>query len=394
MKKLTDVEYEALKKALHHAHDKIWKIIFSMPEAMREYIQVCLLPKMPGIVLDLDHLELDNTSYVSQRLDALYSDLVYLTTIIDQNGTRKPVKIALLLEHKSEMPSSLRMRLQLLEYLSALKSKHYDEKTDSTLFVIPNIFNQFQKDWTLAPFRSLYPDLSPEATRFTPEFDVITTNLADLPPELILSLEQYGTLRAGLLAMKHAHNKRFLKTYFAEIFVFLERDPEKTALRNQLLTYLIGASRLTHRELDELLKAALYKPYYKNLKSESMEIAEGFIEMAARQTEERVRKEEQKKRQEERQEEQLKWQVAAQLKTRSIVMRLWHKKIAADVIVLATELSLADVEKLIKGFEIARVYWTSHDKRFSKKKIAELAGITLDETTVLINVLKKNSFGV
>ncbi|MEY4936357.1 MAG: hypothetical protein RIS64_2716, partial [Bacteroidota bacterium] len=28
---LTQVQYEALKKKLHHAHDKIWKIIFSSP---------------------------------------------------------------------------------------------------------------------------------------------------------------------------------------------------------------------------------------------------------------------------------------------------------------------------------------------------------------------------
>jgi hypothetical protein len=28
---LTQAQYEALKKKLHHAHDKIWKIIFSSP---------------------------------------------------------------------------------------------------------------------------------------------------------------------------------------------------------------------------------------------------------------------------------------------------------------------------------------------------------------------------
>jgi hypothetical protein len=71
-----------------------------------------------------------------------------------------------------------------------------------------------------------------------------------------------------VLAMKHAHNKRFLKQYFPEIFVFLERHPEKTALRNQLLTYLIGGSNLTREELNDLLQAVLYKPYYENLKSE------------------------------------------------------------------------------------------------------------------------------
>jgi hypothetical protein len=163
--------------------------------------------------------------------------------------------------------------------------------------------------------------------------------------------------------------------------LFLERHPEKTALRNQLLTYLIGGSNLTREELNDLLQAVLYKPYYENLKLKSMEISEGFIAVAARETEERVRKEE-------RNATEKKLQAERQLTKRSLMMRLWHKKVATEVIADATELPLADVEKLVKGFEAAQTYLLSADKKVSNKKVIELTGLTADEAAVLIKVLK------
>ena len=116
---LTQEQYEALKKKLQHDHDKIWKIIFSSLPAVREYLEKVILPQLPNVSLDLDHLVLDNTSYVNQRLEPFYSDLVYRTTMTDQNGTKKPIQIALLLEHKSQMPSQLQNRYRSLRPLRA-----------------------------------------------------------------------------------------------------------------------------------------------------------------------------------------------------------------------------------------------------------------------------------
>jgi hypothetical protein len=68
----------------------------------------------------------------------------------------------------------------------------------------------------------------------------------------------------------------------------LERHPEKTYLRNQLVTYLIGSSELTRGELESLISSILSPP----LKKEVMFQGESFWAVAARETEERVRKEE------------------------------------------------------------------------------------------------------
>jgi Putative transposase, YhgA-like len=96
------------------------KCFFMLLPVIREYLEKVILPQLPGVSFDLDHLILDNTSYITPKLQPFYSDLVYLTTMTDANGTKKPIKIALLLEHKSAMPSPLQLRLQLLEYFKSL----------------------------------------------------------------------------------------------------------------------------------------------------------------------------------------------------------------------------------------------------------------------------------
>jgi hypothetical protein len=44
----------------------------------------------------LFNLNGQNTRYVNQRLEPFYSDLVYRTTMTDQNGTKKPSALSLI----------------------------------------------------------------------------------------------------------------------------------------------------------------------------------------------------------------------------------------------------------------------------------------------------------
>jgi hypothetical protein len=374
---LTQEQYETLKKKLHHAHDKIWKIIFSSLPAVREYLEKVILPQLPNVSLDLDHLVLDNTSYVNQRLEPFYSDLVYRTTMTDQNGTKKPIQIALLLEHKSQMPSQLQIRLQLLEYIVALKTRNYDEKRDETVFVLPNVFNQFDKDWELKPFRSLYVDLSPFMADFIPEFGVLLTNLPNFSAQTIAAFEKYGELRAGMIAMKEVRNKRFLLENFEDIFVFLERHPEKTALRNQLVTYVLGKSNLSKEELEDLI-THIFSP---TLKEEVMTLGTGFIAVAAQE----ARKEEREKARIEAEKARF---ISIQLEKRSLMMRLWKKGVAVEFIAEVIELELNAVTKLIQGFHDAKIYLEG-TKRVSNKKLLQLTHLTEEELVVLLKVLKE-----
>jgi hypothetical protein len=374
---LSDALYAELKEKLHHAHDKFWKMLFMLLPVIREYLEKVILPQLPGVSFDLENLVLDNTSYVTPKLQPFYSDLVYLTTMTDENGTKKPIKIALLLEHKSAMPSPLQLRLQLLEYIVAIQHRNYDEKSDSTLMVLPNVFNQFDKNWKMDSFRSLFPDLSPSMAEFIPEHRVLMTNLPDFSSEKIDAFEKYGELRAGMLAMKHVKNKKFLLEHFEEIFVFLERHPEREALRSQMVVYLLSASDLKAQELEALLKS-IFSPI---LQKEVQMYGTGFIAVAARETEERVRKEE-------RQAAEKAKLAALQLKTRTLMIRSWKAGLPIAVIEMITEVKREEVEKLIAAFEKGKTYFESKE-RISTSKMMEVSGLAEDEVTVLIKILKE-----
>jgi hypothetical protein len=382
--KLTDAMYAFLKEKLHHAHDKFWKMLFMLLPVIREYLEKVILPQLPGVSFDLDNLILDNTSYVTPKLQPFYSDLVYLTTMTDANGTQSPVKIALLLEHKSAMPSQLQLRLQLLEYIVAIQHRNYDEKSDSTLMVIPNVFNQFDKNWEMDSFRSLFKDLSPQMKRFIPDFEILMTNLPNFSPEKMDAFDKYGELRAGMMAMKHVKNKKFLLEHFEEIFVFLERHPEREALRSQMVVYLLSASDLKAQELEELLKT-IFSPI---LQKEVQMYGTGFIAATARETEERVRKEERIEAEKAKLVAEKAKVAAVQLKTRTLMMRSWKKRATVEFIADITEMPKEEVEKLIAAFEKGKTYFESKE-RVSVKKMMDVSGLAEDEVSVLLKILKE-----
>ena len=247
---LTNAEYQSLKKKLHQAHDKLIKLTLQEEGAMKELSEKIIMPLLKGAKIDLDSLVLDTTTYIRQNLQAFYSDIVYQAILTDENkDAPEPVNIALLIEHKSDMPTQLAMRLQSMDYVNAIMKRHYDKNKDTTIPVIPIVFNQFNKDWEAKPFRSLFPKLSDKVTRLIPDFDILVINLSSMSDDILESLDKYGTLKASLLAMKNVRNKRFLKKHIEDIFVFLQKHPDKTDLRDQLITYLLGQSDLSAKDL-------------------------------------------------------------------------------------------------------------------------------------------------
>jgi hypothetical protein len=230
-------------------------------------------------------------------------------------------------------------------------------------------------------------NLSPFMKDFIPEFGALVTNLQNFSDETIAAFEKHGELRAGMIAMKEVRNKRFLLENFEDIFVFLQRHPNKTALRNQLVTYVLGMSSLSKDELEELI-INIFSPA---LKEEVMTQGTGFIAVAAQEAAEITRKEEREKaRQETLIATQLATKKAEQLKTRSLMMHLWKKGVALDFIAEVLELEQAVVEKLIKGFNNAKTYMEElGQKRISNKKLLKLTHLTEEELAVLLKILKE-----
>ena len=402
---LTDEEYQLLKKKLHQAHDKLIKLTLQEVSAMRELSEKIITPLLKDTKIDLDSLKLDTTTYIRQNLHAFYSDIVYQATLINENkGKPESARVALLVEHKSDMPTQLAARLQALDYISAIMKRNYNKKTDTTIPVLAIIFNQFNKDWKAEPFRKLFPGLSSEVSKLIPEFDLLVINLSSLPDETLDSLDKYGTLRASLLAMKNVRNKRFLKKHFEEIFVFLQKHPDKTDLRDQLITYLLGQSDMSAKDLEELINN-IFSPV---LKQEIMISGKGFLAVAAREAAATVREEEQKKAEkaakkaklalaaaqkeieetkqeaEKTKQEAEKTKQEAILSKRLVVMQSWYRGIAIEWITDIAEMSHDEVSALILAFEKVKAQMDG-----DINELVALSGLTEQEVKTLLLLLKK-----
>jgi hypothetical protein len=157
----------------------------------------------------------------------------------------------------------------------------------------------------------------------------------------------------------------------------LERHPEREQMRNQLVTYLLGASDLSAQDLEGMLKN-IFSPI---LKKEVQMYGTGFIAAAARETEDRVRKEERIAAE--------KAKIAAlQLQKRTLMMHFWKKGIAPDLIVHACELPVEEGRKLILAFEKGKAYFEGKE-RISIPKMIEASGLVEDEVMALIRILKE-----
>jgi hypothetical protein len=388
---LTDAEYASLKKKLHQAHDKIIKVTLHETDAMRELMSKIIMPLLKGVKIDLDGLKLDTTTYLRRNLQAFFSDVVYLTTLIDEtNGIREAVKTAILVEHKSEMPSELLLRLQAGDYINAIMRKNYNKETDSTIPVLTIIFNQFDKEWTPQPLRSLFPQLSLVISRFIPEFDYLVINLSNLSDEIMDSLDKFGTLKAALLAMRYVRNKKFLKQHFEEIFLFLQQHPEKTELRDQLITYLLGQSDLSVEDLEDLLNN-IFSPV---LKQEVMVSGNGFIAVAARDAYNKAKIElrDQVKA-------EVKAEVEAEAKAKAEIVVLnaknmsvmygWHAGVSVDQVSKTVNLPSDKVKQLFKAFEEVKTYYFS-TKNNDMKALKKLSGLSDADLKSLLTLLQPN----
>ena len=366
----TDEEINDLKKKLHHAHDKIIKNALEDYEARREFTGKIIMPLLKDVNIDLDNLQLDTNSYTGPSLQAFYSDIVFLTSFIDETTAEKePAQVALLIEHKSDTPSQLLIRLQIEEYINAIMKRNYVKETDSTIQVIPIIFTQFAKGWAAKSFRSLFPKATHKTNRFIPEFDLLAINLADMPESVMASLNKYGVLKATLLAMKNVRNKEFLKSHFEDIFVFLQEHPDKVDLRKQLVAYIVGHSKFSPEEIQELIKN-IFSPV---LKQEVMEVEEGFIAIAYKEAKANA---------------EAKAEVALQFQRRLTVMLGWNSGTSLDMITNMASLTQNEVRRLITVFDKVKNYCNTTTD-IDRAKLRRLSGLSDEELKMLLELLQK-----
>jgi hypothetical protein len=168
----------------------------------------------------------------------------------------------------------------------------------------------------------------------------------------------------------------------------LHQHPEKTDLRDQLVTYLLGHSKFSAQELEELLLnifsptlkqevmntgngfiAAAYKEAYNEATEKLKKAAERKAEKVAQATKlliEKVRNDAEKARIDaekariDAEKARIDAEKARIFNTHATVMRSWYKGIATQEIVDIVALPESEVTTLIASFEVVKKAYASN----------------------------------
>jgi predicted transposase/invertase (TIGR01784 family) len=125
---------------VHNPHDHFFRDSFSRPEIVRNYLEE-YLPADLLLLLDLDHLTLQEGSFIDEELREHQSDLLYRARI-RQDG--RPVYLYFLFEHKS-FPDSL-VAVQLLRYLLRFWEEQVKHKKRLAA-ILPLVVYHGEKVW-------------------------------------------------------------------------------------------------------------------------------------------------------------------------------------------------------------------------------------------------------
>jgi predicted transposase/invertase (TIGR01784 family) len=174
-------------------HDEFFKEIFGDLDHARDLLRG-ILPSDLQEILDLDHLQRENSSFLTAQLAEDFADLVF--TCPTTGGT---ALVALLLEHKSWAPRH--PHLQLLTYMLGIWEQ--SEKSGNALPpVIPVVLYNGQGAWKVRDFIQSFPGLPDRLRPFLPEFRFLLLDLARKPLEPLRDRFHNRSVRLAIELMR------------------------------------------------------------------------------------------------------------------------------------------------------------------------------------------------
>lgn len=232
-----------MPKEIINPHDKFIKQLLSHKEVAIDFFKESL----PGSLvrnIDFETLTLLDTSFISRRLKASYSDLVWSVKMNDRHN----LKISMLLEHKSY--ADLNTAFQLLEYLASGYLKQRREKKKPEL-IIPILYYHGKHNWKFKSLDSFFEDYPDFLKSYLPAFLTEYVNLHDFSADEILKFHN-GLLSGALMIQKYFFYPERLNSHFMSILEKLHPYLYSNHI-DSIFVYL-GGSGLEDSTLEEAAK--------------------------------------------------------------------------------------------------------------------------------------------
>ena len=229
-------------------HDKFFRTSFSRLDVVRSFIEE-VLPKQYRDRINLDSLQLSNSSFIDEELSEHLADLVYHAEYAGE-----PAKISLLFEHKSYQEDF--PELQLLQYMNNAykeerRQKKKDKKQKKSTVVIPIVIHHGTSAWKKVSMRKQFGNPHEDLLKFLPEFDYLLFSLNDFEDEQIANFKNTFLSTTAML-LKHSWDEKdkllAIESFLIEKLRLLESSYENDFI-SAIFYYLHSTSNLTSNEI-------------------------------------------------------------------------------------------------------------------------------------------------
>ena len=286
---------------LTNPHDKFFKEIFGKPELAADFVRN-YLPSAIVNSLNLESLEVQKESFVDEKLEESFADLIYRVRL---RNSQETAFVRLLFEHKSSPDKWV--ALQILGYLLKFWERLKANKAKTLPLIFPVLFYHGEAKWNYSSsFSALFNqrDLTADAlAEWQPYAPTFSYYLCDLSALEDAEIRGQAVMRAAMLMMKNVHCLHEAP-HLLNVWQAFGKVAKQSAIQylRVMLKYASEANAtLTKDVVLHSIKQSFTKqgekvmaPFVEEFKQEGIEIGlqqglkQGVTEMALRQLEKRI----------------------------------------------------------------------------------------------------------
>ncbi|MDD3050920.1 MAG: Rpn family recombination-promoting nuclease/putative transposase [Candidatus Cloacimonetes bacterium] len=251
---MKETETKKPETKVQNPHDKFFKDTFSNPLVTRDFIENYLPAPILKIV-DLDELEIQDSSHVDEELSEVFSDMLFRTKINQREGY-----LYFLFEHKN-YPDRM-VALQLLTYMVRIWNRNVNKKIDTHIpMIIPMVVCHGETKWKISPmFSDLilnFDTLPEEVKQMIPNYRYQLYDLSQFSDE---DIKGNAELMIALSVARDIFKKsgeEFLETIFKAARALEELDEKETGLQyfETCMRYILSSGpKLTKEQFNTVVK--------------------------------------------------------------------------------------------------------------------------------------------
>jgi predicted transposase/invertase (TIGR01784 family) len=224
---------------INNPHDRYFKAVFSKKDEAIDLIRNNVDVEISES-LDFSTLKLENTSYVDDKLNEHFSDLVFSCKL-----KQEKILISILFEHKSYVPKF--PHLQLMRYMMNIWDKQLKSKRTKYLRrILPIYIYHGQEKWSVKSFNENFGGTLELLNEYTPEFRYFIIDLSKFTDKQIEDTYHDIYARTSLLLLKNYFDERILNknlfSYLSNLKVLVDNISDDYVTKT--IIYILSSTNI------------------------------------------------------------------------------------------------------------------------------------------------------